>query len=69
MKLREEKDTMGTVHVPENAYFGPQTQRAVENFPISGLKLPSAFIYALALIKKFYLKACYQKSLMVKNSI
>lgn len=50
---REEKDTMGTVRVPEDAYFGPQTQRAVENFPISGLRLPSAFIYTLALVKEF----------------
>ena len=52
MKFREEKDTMGTVRIPENAYYGPQTQRAVENFPISGLRLPPAFMRALALIKK-----------------
>ena len=43
---------MGTVRVPENAYYGSQTQRAVDNFPISGLRLPSAFIHALALVKK-----------------
>lgn len=43
---------MGTVRVPEDAYFGPQTQRAVENFPISGLTLPAAFMHALALIKQ-----------------
>lgn len=52
MKYREEKDTMGTVRVPEAAYYGPQTQRAVENFPISGLTFPSVFIHSLALIKK-----------------
>ena len=52
MSFREEKDTMGTVRVPEDAYFGPQTQRAVENFPISGLTLPAAFMHALALIKQ-----------------
>jgi len=52
MNFREEKDTMGTVRVPEDAYFGPQTQRAVENFPISGLTLPAAFMHALALIKQ-----------------
>jgi len=51
--FREEKDTMGSIRVPENAYFGPQTQRAVENFPISGLRLPLAFIYALALVKEY----------------
>ena len=43
MIFREEKDTMGTVRVPENAYYGAQTQRAVENFPISGLKFPLIF--------------------------
>ncbi|MFO7665246.1 MAG: class II fumarate hydratase [Desulfobacterales bacterium] len=53
MKLVPENDSMGTVLVPENAYFGPQTQRAVENFPISGLTLPLSFIYSLALLKKF----------------
>ncbi len=52
MKYREEKDTMGTVLVPQSAYYGPQTQRAAENFPIGDLKLPSAFIRALALLKK-----------------
>ncbi len=50
--FREAKDSMGTVRVPVDAYFGPQTQRAVENFPISGLTLPAAFMHALALIKQ-----------------
>jgi fumarate hydratase class II len=52
MKFRKEKDTMGTVLIPKNAYYGPQTQRAVENFPISGITLQPEFIYALGLIKK-----------------
>jgi fumarate hydratase class II len=52
MKFRKEKDTMGIVLIPENAYYGPQTQRAVENFPISGITLQPEFIYALGLIKK-----------------
>ena len=52
MNFREEKDTMGVVRVPENAYYGAQTQRAVENFPISGMTLPAVFIRSLALIKK-----------------
>ncbi len=43
---------MGTVPVPLDAYFGPQTQRAVDNFPISDLQFPVSFIHALALIKK-----------------
>ena len=52
MEYREEKDTMGTVRVPAQAYYGAQTQRAVENFPISGLRLPPEFIHALALVKE-----------------
>ncbi len=52
MKFREEKDTMGTVLVPEKSYYGAQTQRAVENFSISSLSLPSSFIKALGMIKK-----------------
>jgi fumarate hydratase class II len=52
MKTRKEKDSLGTIDVPESAYFGASTQRAVENFPISGLRFSSPFIYSLALIKK-----------------
>ena len=52
MKSREERDTMGPVLVPEEAYYGAQTQRAVENFHISGLTFPSPFIRALGMIKK-----------------
>ena len=50
--FRKETDSLGTVQVPEEAYYGPQTQRAVDNFPISGLVFPPAFIHALARIKK-----------------
>ncbi|MCU1635689.1 MAG: aspartate ammonia-lyase, partial [Cryobacterium sp.] len=49
---RIERDTMGEVRVPTNALYGAQTQRAVENFPISGSVLESAQISALARIKK-----------------
>jgi fumarate hydratase class II len=52
MKYRKEKDTMGAVLVPETAYYGPQTQRAVDNFPIGTLKLPASFNHALAMVKK-----------------
>ncbi|MFA1818821.1 class II fumarate hydratase [Virgibacillus oceani] len=48
---RTEKDTMGSILVPAHAYYGPQTQRAVENFQISGLKLPRSFIKAQGIIK------------------
>jgi len=51
MEQRIERDTMGEVRVPADALYGAQTQRAVENFPISGLRFPRAFIGALGLIK------------------
>jgi len=52
VKYRIEKDTMGDVRVPVDAYYGAQTQRAVDNFPVSGLRFPRVFIRALGLIKK-----------------
>lgn len=51
MKMRIEKDSMGELDVPENALYGAQTQRAINNFPISGEPLPEAFIRSLILIK------------------
>ena len=51
MKYRIERDTMGEVRVPADALYGAQTQRAVENFPISGLRFPRAFLRSLGLIK------------------
>ncbi|MBS0377252.1 MAG: class II fumarate hydratase [Proteobacteria bacterium] len=50
--FRVEHDSMGELQVPSAALWGAQTQRAVDNFPISGLKLPRAFIGALGLIKQ-----------------
>ena len=50
--FRIERDSMGELKVPADALWGAQTQRAVENFPISGLRLPRGFIRALALIKQ-----------------
>ena len=52
MTFREESDSMGMVRVPESAYYGPSTQRAVDNFRISGIWLPTSMIRALGLIKK-----------------
>ncbi len=48
---RLERDSMGEVKVPANAYYGAQTQRAVENFPVSGIRFPRDFIQALGMIK------------------
>jgi fumarate hydratase class II len=50
-KYRTEKDSMGELNVPEDALWGAQTQRAVNNFPISGLTMPRSFIAALGLVK------------------
>jgi fumarate hydratase class II len=50
-KFRTERDSMGELKVPAKALYGAQTQRAVDNFPVSGLTLPREFIRALGLIK------------------
>ena len=50
--FRVEHDSMGEIKVPADALWGAQTQRAVENFPISGMPLPRAFIAALGLVKQ-----------------
>ncbi|MFK8011589.1 MAG: class II fumarate hydratase [Marinicellaceae bacterium] len=50
--FRIEKDSMGELKVPTDALYGAQTQRAVNNFPISGLTMPREFIRALGLVKE-----------------
>jgi len=50
--FRIERDSMGELQVPADALWGAQTQRAVQNFPISGYRLPRAFVRALGLIKQ-----------------
>ncbi|QCU89984.1 class II fumarate hydratase [Thiomicrorhabdus sediminis] len=55
-EFRIEKDSMGTLEVPADALYGAQTQRAVNNFPISGMPMPESFIKALCHVKK----ACAQ---------
>ncbi|KHJ50150.1 aspartate ammonia-lyase [Vreelandella venusta] len=51
MSTRIERDSMGELEVPAEALYGAQTQRAVNNFPVSGTPLPAAFIHAVARIK------------------
>ncbi len=46
------KDSMGEMKVPKSAYYGASTQRAVENFPVSGYTMPAGFLRALAMIKQ-----------------
>jgi fumarate hydratase class II len=50
--IRLEQDSMGTVEVPVAALYGAQTQRAINNFHLSALRMPAAFIHAIAQIKK-----------------
>jgi fumarate hydratase class II len=52
MDTRIERDSLGEIRVPASALYGAQTQRAVENFPISGLKPWPAFIWSMAMIKR-----------------
>lgn len=57
MTTRIEKDSMGEMPVPADAYYGAQTARAVQNFPISGLKPHPAFVWGTVVIKKCAAKA------------
>ena len=50
-KFRIEKDSMGPMKIPNDLLYGASTQRAVENFPVSGWRMPQKFIHALALLK------------------
>ncbi len=52
MKYRIERDSLGEVQIPEDAYYGIQTARAVKNFPITGLKIHRELVWAYALVKK-----------------
>ena len=58
-QFRIERDSLGEMQVPADALYGAQTQRAVENFPISSLRFPRRFIHALGTIKK----ACAQANI------
>lgn len=66
-KYRIEKDSMGPVKVPKEAYYGAQTQRAVENFPISGWRFGRELLYALGLIKYASAKTNFELGLLEKK--
>jgi len=67
MKVRVEKDTLGDVQVPAKALFGAQTQRAIENFPVSGLRLPRRFIRSQGIIKLAAVRINGRLGLLSKN--
>jgi fumarate hydratase class II len=61
---RIEKDSLGEVSVPANALWGAQTQRAVDNFPVSGQPMPPGFIEAVVLVKKAAAEANHRLNLL-----
>ncbi len=65
--VRIEKDSMGEVEVPARAYWGAQTQRAVQNFPISGWRMPRPFIRALGLVKRYAAEVNAELGLIDRN--
>jgi len=66
-EFRIEKDSMGELQVPQDALYGAQTQRAIDNFPISGLTMPREFIRALGQIKAACAKANIDLGLIDEN--
>src|SRR5207237_9008309 len=62
-EYRLDKDSMGEVKVPSSAHYGAETQREVQNFPISCLRLPMEFIRTMALLKLSAVRASLQLAL------
>ncbi|OGR82500.1 MAG: aspartate ammonia-lyase [Elusimicrobia bacterium RIFCSPLOWO2_01_FULL_64_13] len=67
-KTRTEKDSLGTKEVPEEAYWGIQTQRAVENFPISGIRPHPRFTESFVMVKKAAALANMELGLLKKET-
>lgn len=67
MKTREERDTMGVVHVPADVYWGAQTQRSFQNFKIGNEKMPKEIIYGFAILKKAAALANYDLGVLDKT--
>lgn len=65
--MRIEKDTLGNVRLPADVYFGAQTKRAVDNFPVSGLRLPIRFIRAQGIVKLAAARTNVQLGLLNKR--
>ncbi|MBR2515208.1 MAG: class II fumarate hydratase [Halomonas sp.] len=64
MNIRIERDSMGELEVPANALYGAQTQRAINNFPVSGMPMPAAFVHAVARIKLAAARTNHQLGLL-----
>jgi fumarate hydratase class II len=65
--FRMERDSLGEVRVPAAALYGAQTQRAVDNFQISGMRLPRGFVTALAIVKRESARANSELGLIVPD--
>ena len=66
-KIRKVSDSMGTINVPHDALYGAQTQRAVNNFPISNIAFNKNFLFAIVVIKKSAAIINYKLKLLEKN--
>ncbi|MGD0624231.1 MAG: class II fumarate hydratase [Thermodesulfobacteriota bacterium] len=66
-RFRIEKDSLGEMRVPERAYWGAETQRAIENFPISNFRFPRRFLRALGMLKKASAMANMELVLLLKE--
>jgi len=64
METRIERDSMGELKVPATALYGAQTQRAIDNFPVSGTPMPEAFVHAVARIKLAAARSNHQLGLL-----
>jgi fumarate hydratase class II len=67
MNFRSEKDVLGELEVPKDVYWGINTQRALQNFKISGKRMPKSFIIALAILKKACLLANTELNLIEQD--
>ncbi|MFP7479600.1 class II fumarate hydratase [Terribacillus saccharophilus] len=67
MEFRMEKDTIGEIQVPADKFWGAQTQRSRENFPIGTERMPKEIVYAFALLKKSAAKANHDLGLLEKD--
>src|SRR6266481_4172668 len=64
LKLRSEKDSIGTKKIPADVYYGIQTARAVENYPISGMRAHPTLIRALGMVKEAAAEANHELGLV-----
>src|ERR1017187_4684339 len=66
-EMREEKDSLGVVEVPAGAMYGAQTARAVENYPISGMRAAPALIRAMGMVKRVAAEANGELGVVTKE--